>query len=191
VRPGARWCWPPLLVVALALLAAPAALAGELDRFFGSYVGRAEEGGGGRPGELRDVDLVIAPEGRGGLVVRWTNVTLVDGRRDVPGVRRRTDEVRLMPAGEGRPALYLARAPYDPFTERERPDPLAAGHPVRWATVEGDALRTYSLVVLDDGRYELQVYARTLTPEGIALDWRRIVDGETVRRMTGRTVRAD
>jgi hypothetical protein len=95
-----------------------------------------------------------------------------------------------MPAGEGRPALYLARAPYDPFTEREAADPLA-GHPVRWATVEGDALRTYSLVVLDDGRYELQVYARTLTPEGIALDWRRVVDGETVRRMTGRTVRAD
>jgi hypothetical protein len=181
-----------LLPLLLAALAPAAAKAGELDRFFGSYVGRAEEGGadGGGPRELRDVDLVIGPEGQGGLVVRWTNVTLVDGRRDVPGVRRRTDEVRLTPAGKGRPGLYLARAPYDPFTERERPDPVA-GEPVRWATVEGDALRTYSLVVLEDGRYELQVYARALTPEGVALDWRRIVDGETVRRMTGRTVRAD
>ena len=40
----------------------------------------------------------IIRKGEDGLLLTWTNVTLVNGRRDVPGVQRRTDEMWLVPA---------------------------------------------------------------------------------------------
>ena len=189
MRTGNAPLLAPAAAAAAAAVLAVAATAADLRPFFGAYVGRAVESGpGGRAGEERDIDLVIRPGDAGELVIGWTNVTLVGGRRDVPGVKRRVDEVRLAPVPNR--DLYLARAAYDPFSERHTPDPLA-GDPLRWAAVEGDAIRTYSLAILDDGGYELQTYARSLTPDGVALDWRRVVDGELVRRMTGHAVRAD
>ena len=105
--------------------------------------------------------------------------------RDVPSLGWRA--YRLVPAPDR--DFYLARQAYDPFTERRQPDPLG-GDALRWATVTGDTLRTYSLAILDDGTYELQTYDRTLTPDGIRLDWRRSVDGQVVRQATGHAVRA-
>ena len=181
---------PVLLAAALGLgTAALAAAPTDLDRFAGTYVGVAEETDpADRSRSRRDIDLVISAEGHGGLQIAWSNVTLVNGRRDVPGVERRVDEVRLVPAPDR--DFYLARQAYDPFTERRPPNALG-GDPLRWATVAGDSLRVYSVVILDDGRYELQTYDRTLTPDGLRLDWQRTVDGEVVRRATGHAVRAE
>ena len=119
--------------------------------------------------------------------MRWTNVTLVDGRRDVPGVRRHADEMLLVPA-PGR-SFFLAGIGYDPFQTHHEPDPMA-GDPLRWAVVNGEALDTYSFVIDPDGRYELQMSKRHPMPDGMRLQFDRIVDGEVVRRMTGRGVRA-
>lgn len=180
-----RGCWIGVLTLGLV---GPAAAADRLDPFVGAYVGRAEETGkGGEPGEQRDIDLVISPSGKGGLSLEWTNVTLVDGRRDVPGVKRKADRLNLTPAPERQ--LYLATPGYDPFKERSAPEPMA-GDPLRWGALEGDMLRVHSFAILEDGSYELQTYTRDLTPEGIALDWRRVVDGKVVRQMTGHAVRA-
>ncbi len=183
-------CIPALMLLAAIQAALPAeAMGADLQRFLGTYVGRAEEAGlAAGPGEERDIDLVIKPEGKEGLALSWTNVTLVDGRRDLPGVRRRADEAHLVPA-PGR-QFYLARAAYDPFAEKRPPD-LLAGDPLRWATIGERDIKAYSLVILDDGRYELQAYTRSITAEGLALEWHRVVDGELVRHMTGKAVRAD
>jgi hypothetical protein len=182
----------PAIVLAAALGLGTVALAaapGDLGRFVGTYVGVAEETDTDPPSRRqRDIDLVISAEAHGGLQIAWSDVTLVDGRRDVPGVERRVDQVRLVPAADR--DFYLAREAYDPFTERHPPNPLG-GDPLRWATVAGDSLRVYSLVILDDARYELQTYDRTLTPDGLRLDWQRTVDGEVVRRATGHAVRAE
>ena len=62
------------------------------------------------------------------------------------------------------------------------------GDPVRWAAIGGNSLYVYSFVVLEDGRYELQIYERERTAKGLDLEFQRIVDGEVVRRITGRTV---
>ena len=66
-----------------------------------------------------------------------------------------------------------------------------AGDPLRWGSLGDDSLRVYSFVILDDGRYELQIYTRTLTGGGLRLEWKRLVDGELVRHMTGDLVRTD
>jgi hypothetical protein len=155
----------------------------------GAFVGRAEQvdlPDGGR--EQRDIDIVIAPYEGEGLRISWTNVTLVNGRRDVPGVKRRSDEILLVPAPDR--DFYLAGVGYDPFRGRSEPDPMR-GDPLRWGTIEGGSIDVHSLVILDDGRYELQTFQRRPTPEGMTLEFARIVDGQLVRRMAGHAVRAE
>ena len=179
-----------LLGMALAMDAATPVLAQQADLkpLFGMFVGRAEEVDlSNHTKEQRDIDIVIAPYQRNGLKVEWTNVTLVDGRRDVPGVKRREDEMLLVPAPDR--SFFLAGVGYDPFRDRGELDPIK-GDPLRWGKVEAGILGIYSFQIQDDGRYELQVYERRPTEEGIALNYERIDDGEVARRMTGRAVRA-
>ena len=106
---------------------------------------------------------------------------------DVPGVKFRHDEVLLAPA-PGR-NFFLAQVGYDPFAEKRSLDPLA-GDPLRWGVAGGDTLSLYSFAIHDDGTYELQVTQRRPDGEGVALEFDRILDGQVVRRMTGRAVRA-
>ena len=170
----------------LALAAAPARAA---DPLVGSYVGRAHEVDLKNGQEIdRDIDIVIEPVDDSGLRITWTNVTLVDGRRDVPGVKRRSDQVTLKSTRDGH--FYLAAVGYDPFKTEHEADPTR-GDPLRWAVREGNTIEVYSFVILEDGRYELQAYERRLTDDGLNLGFERIVDGAVVRRMNGRAVRAD
>jgi len=165
--------------------AEPAGMKGLL----GVFVGRAEEqnAADGSP-EQRDIDMEITPYQDEGLKVRWTNVTLVDGRRDLPGVKRRHDEIVLAPAPDR--SFFLAGVGYDPFKDRDEPNPIQ-GDPLRWSVVADQSLAIYSFMILEDGRYELQVSRRDPLPDGIKLDFERIVDGEVARRLTGRAVRAE
>ena len=131
------------LVAALALLSAYGGVAAaqqrDLKPLVGAYVGRAEEIDlSSRQRELRDIDIVISATDEGGITIDWTNVTLVDGRRDVPGVKRRHDAVSLAPV-EGK-GYYLAGPGYDPFRGESKPDPLG-GKPLRWATLEAGVQR--------------------------------------------------
>jgi hypothetical protein len=177
-------------LLASALAGGPAeAGSDDLAPLIGTFVGRAEETDLTRgTKEERDIDIIVSRHGKKGLRIAWTNVTLVDGRRDLPGVKRRSDEVTLTPA-DGRD-FYLASPGYDPFHVRAHPNPVK-GDPLRWAVIEGGRIEIYSFQILEDGRYELQTYTRRATPAGMTLGFARILDGEVVRRMTGRAVRAE
>lgn len=179
-----------LALAALAFLAltAPSGAA-ELERFFGTYVGVAEvhDLEGDRT-YRRDMDVVIEPYQKAGFRILWINVTLVDGRRDVEGVKRRVQEVVF--ERSGKQGLFVSVPPQDPFREADPHEPLR-GDAVRWARIDGDHLHVYSFVVLPDGAYEIQDYDRVLTDKGIDIVFRRVVDGELVREIAGTTVRAD
>jgi len=182
-----RQCSIALACLAWLLGAWPAAAA-PLDAFFGSYVGVAEvKNAFGEVVEQRDMDIVISPFRRGGFRVRWVNVTLVDGRRDLPGVERRVAEVVFEPRDGAE--FFTEGHIIDPFTSREEIAPLA-GDPVRWAKLDDDGLHVFSFVVLPDGSYELHTYTRRLTDIGLDLFFERVVDGVMVRRIEGHTVRA-
>ena len=163
--------------------------ADHLSRFVGSYVGEAtvEDLTSGDRRE-RDLDIVVVPYRKHGLRIDWITVGLVDGRRDAPGVRRWSQTTLFEPAaGNG---FFVEVGESNVFRERQPTVPIK-GDPVRWTRVEENALNTFSFVVLEDGRYELQVYQRTLTDIGMDIRFERVVDGEVVRRATGRTVRID
>lgn len=160
-----------------------------LQPFYGSYVGSAEvvdlvTGETGR----RDLDIVIEPDDQSGFRLHWVSVALVDGRRDVPGVERRVQSVLFGPAEDGE--FFVETEEESPFRERGETLPMR-GDPVRWAYLEDDTLHVATFVVLEDGRYELQLYERSLTPNGLDIEFQRLVDGQLLTRIAGRTVRAD
>lgn len=174
--------------LALALCAGPAAAQNpDLAKFVGTYVGSAVEPTADPPVK-RDIDIVVEPYGKSGISIRWVNVTLVDGRRDVPGVKRRADQVILAPSDNG--SFFLAGEGYDPFATKRAMDPYT-GDPLRWAYLDDAGLHVVSFAILEDGRYELQSYTRTLTKDGMGLGFERMIDGEVKRNITGQAVRAE
>jgi hypothetical protein len=138
--------------------------------------------------EARDIDVEITPYERDGFRIRWVNVTLVDGRRNVPGVKRRVSELAFKPA-KGR-GFFVEVPQRNVFAEREEVEPLG-GDPVRWAVLDGGGLHVYSFVILADGRYELQAYSRKRTASGIDLHYERIVDGKRLRTIEGQAVKVE
>jgi hypothetical protein len=189
-RPPAARAATVLLTALAPVLAAPAsARAASLEPFFGTYVGTAEEkefvDGAIRQ---RDMDIVIEPYKRGGFKIHWVSVFLVDGKRAVPGVERRVQTVLFEPAEDR--DFFVEVAENNPFRERDETRPMR-GDPVRWASLDDQGLHVYSFAVLEDGRYELQVYDRTLTDIGLDIRFQRIVDSELMREITGTTARAN
>ena len=187
-----RAAWAVVAAAALLLAAAEGrahAAAGDLQEFYGTYVGTAEvrDLTTGETGE-RHLDIVIEPREPSGFRLHWVSVSLVDGRRDVPGVERRVQSVLFAPAEES--DFFVEVQEESPFRERGQTLPMR-GDPVRWAYLDGDTLHVASFVVLEDGRYELQLYERTLTPTGLDIEFQRLVDGVLLTRIVGHTVRAD
>lgn len=162
--------------------------AAQLTDYFGTYVGVAtvvKDGSGGE-GERRDIDMVISPYKGKGFRIEWVAVSLVYGRRDVPGVKRQKNEVLFEPGKNE--CCFVEVGKYDPFREHEALRPML-GEPVRWAVLDEYGLQIYSFAVLEEGGYELQRYNRRLTGQGIDLLYELIEDGVVKRRITGHTVR--
>jgi hypothetical protein len=187
-------------IAALATLLATIALAMPVHTFaadpaptlkpmLGVYLGRATvKDLDTRATEERDIDVEVTPFDRDGFRIRWVNVTLVDGRRNLPGVKRRVSELTFKPA-KGR-NFFVEVPQASVFAEREEVQPMG-GDPVRWAVQDAAGLHIHSFVILRDGRYELQTYSRKRTDTGIVLHYERVVDGRLVRTIDGQAVRVE
>ncbi len=188
-RPGLRLGRTVVALLLVVFAAGPALADGPVAPFLGTYVGSATVfDHSGTAVEQRDLDITISEGQRGAFTVTWVNVTLVDGRRDVPGVQRRVDQVTMMPGD--RPGIYVEEVRRSLFETRRRMDPMG-GEPLRWAAITNGRLGNYVLMINPDGTYELQAYERVLTEHGLDIDYRRILDGVVERRITGRTIRVD
>jgi hypothetical protein len=159
----------------------------DLKPFFGTYVGVATVEDADGEVHHRDMDVVIQPY-QDGFRVDWINVTLVNGRRDLPGVERRVQSALFEPIEDR--DMYVEVEPENLFQERKETQPMR-GDPVRWASIDGPRMHVYAFEVLEDGTYELQIYDRILTDKGLDIHFQRIDDGKVMRRITGHTVRAE
>jgi len=146
--------------------------------FFGTFAGSGATTGadasivGVTP---RDLDVKIEPSGNGGFTATWTTVLQVGGPRGE--VRRRTATQSFVPAG--RPHQFRATDSGDPVK----------GEMLSWARIRRTTLYIYEMTVLEDGRYDMQVYARTLTGNGMQLAYTRSRDGEQRRAVNARLVK--
>ena len=181
--------WAGLAVVACLLSGGDLhAASGDLKSFFGTYVGVAKVEDASGEVHHRDMDIEIQPYRDGGFRIDWINVTLVNGRRDVPGVERRVQSALFEPVEDR--DMYVEVEPENVFQERAETEPMR-GDPVRWASIDGPRMHVYAFEVREDGTYELQIYDRILTDKGLDIHFQRIADGKLTRRISGTTVRAE
>lgn len=168
---------PVVILVVAAMSAARAEQTKNIEDFYGSYVGQSisVEGEGLTP---RDLSVKIK-SAEGGFNVSWTTITKrVDGTK-----RKKSYSIDF--AVSKRKGIYSSAMRRDMFGNRRPIDPLAGGVPFVWATLKGSSLTVHALLITDDGGYELQSYVRTLTDEGLRLEFNRFRNGKAMRTITG------
>ena len=180
-RPGA-WI-AACAVLALGLGGATGAAAQERDlsirAFYGNWTGSAISESAVSvtfPVTIRDLDVTIA-ETATGFRLSWTTVLRQRGDPETPRVQRKSSVLDFV-AG-GRPGVWAAAG---------NTDPLASGS-YAWAHIEGQTLSVNILSIAKDGAYAMQVYERTVVPQGMELAFKRIVAGETVRTVDGKLIK--
>lgn len=124
----------------------------------------------------RDLDVEFSAQGSG-FRASWTTVLRQGGTRGNPDVRRRATVLNFVP---------MERAGQFRAVESGN---LLSGQPVTWARIRGTTLYVYEINLLDDGRWDVQTYARTLSGSGMQLQYTRLVDGERLRTVRGRLVK--
>jgi hypothetical protein len=177
-------------LIAVAILAVWSSVAGAQGRgqvrdvpiqaFFGTFNGSGFAEGTDKDyfgATLRDMDINIAaaPDG---FVATWTTVVRGGGDPANPRARKRSTTVAFK-GKAGKTGQYIGTESADP----------QSGKPAVWARIAGQTLYIYELNILDDGRYDMQTYARTLQGGGMDVVFTRLVDGEAQRSVKGKLIK--
>lgn len=124
----------------------------------------------------RDFDVVVAPDGDG-FTITWTTIIRSGGDPNNPDIRRRQATLTFEPAD--RAGMFEATDSGNPVD----------GEVLSWARIVDNTLSVHQMTLNENGGFELTTYDRTLTGLGMELDFRRIRDGEEVRKVTGRLIK--
>lgn len=162
------------LIFAIALSGLARAEDAAIAAFYGTYVGKATVENDGVSSE-RDLNVVVKPF-RKGFTVEWTTVT----RRAGGKTKRASYKINFRPSR--REGIFASAMKINKFGKGVPLDPLK-GDPYVWAKISGKTLTVHAMIILDDGGFEMQTYNRTLTDNGMSLDFERIRDGQPLRRI--------
>lgn len=127
---------------------------------------------------VRNIDVIITPDGDG-FALSWATILRQDGDADDSEIKQNHHALFFEPSDRA-----------DVFQGGVEADPLAGG-PFIWARIKGRTLTVHSLLVHEDGSYEIQTYDRTLSDAGMELYFTRVRDGELVRSVSGTLARVD
>ncbi len=179
-----------ILVAATAAIAVPVAWSEDvpIQAFYGKYEGRTLFPMG-EP-RNRELSVRIQPAGRFGFAVEWQ--TTIHKANDKPIRRDQVLEFEPTP----RANVYLAAPPPgndppSPGTEGSRVPGPVDGEPYAWARIAGSTLTVNVLTIEDNGDYVVQTYDRTLTDNGMTLEFMRVRDGHIERQIKGNLNRID
>ncbi len=148
----------------------------------------------------RGISVSISPvpdalPGVTGVEVSWTTLS----KRSNGKAKSKTHDAVFVPADPAETVFVAVRfsgAAEDiaklESNEAEKPDaPVTAPQrspgdprgtaPYLWGRIKGDTFSIYVVVVTEDGGYEIQVYDRTLTKEGMTLVYSRNRAGEHLK----------
>lgn len=162
-----------LLILGGGMSAARAEVA--INAFFGRWVGAGiseSEISANFQTTARDLEVIVTPHAQAGFEITWSTVQRQKGNPDDPTEKVKSTTLQFSPDAGG---LWRAGGS-DPF----------AGTPVAWARIDDNSLIVSTFTVTKDGAGETQIYRRTLSGMGMALDYRRVVDGELVRSAKAR-----
>lgn len=149
-----------------------------IDAFFGTYEGTAysSQNAASTP---RDIRVSIHPHGKG-FNVAWAT-TKSDGERKSYSINFEATT---------RPGIYGSAMRRNMFGDSVPLDPLK-GDPYVWARINDQTLTVYGFVITPEGSYDMQVYHRTLSEDGLELEFFRYLEGQPVRRIKGTLVKVE
>lgn len=148
--------------------------------FLGKYEGRSISNLAEDFSE-RDMNVDISRYEKDGFSVKWT--TVIRYADSSKSAKHKTHVISFLPVNS-QPGIYYAASKKDVFGRMAPADPFA-GEPITWAGIDGTVLTISALYIRRDGGYEIQVYKRTLTNEGMYLKFERFRDGVKLRSITG------
>jgi hypothetical protein len=171
------------MTLVLLLIAGASTSASAQDLSLGAFFGTFKGGGVAENNDsiyfgvtVRDFDVSIQPAGDG-FRVDWSTIIRRGGDPNNPKVRKKAQSTSFLPSGI--PGVYKAT---------DLADPLQGGR-YSWARISKRTLLIYILTIDDAGRYDMQIYERTLKPSGMDFIFRRVRDGEPVRVVTGKLIK--
>jgi hypothetical protein len=161
----------PALVLLVGILGArPVGSASSpIEPFFGQYRGKAVVGDDAET-SIRDLDVSIEPDGEY-FKINWSTAT----RRGDGEIKHKSYSISFAPSS--RPDIYRSAMRTDMFGNRVPMDPLR-GDPFVWSRIAEKTLTVYALLIDDVGRYDLQIYERTLVDNGLKLKFTRLREAE-------------
>lgn len=176
--------WARALATCITVATATAGLAASSDitPFYGEYEGEVAATDDGKLVK-RDLRVKISPHSKG-FTVEWTAVTTKANGK----VKRKDYTINFLPTR--RKGIYRSGEARDMFGNAVPRDPLK-GEPYVWARLHENTLTIFALHVLEDGGYEMQVYARTRVPDGLDLQYSRVRDGEVLRTVEAKLREVD
>ena len=170
-----RALFPVLLAVALAGPASSAETS--IEAFYGKYTGQTVTSGKDEFSK-RDLSVHIKPAGKDQFTIDWITFT-----QSASGKRKRK-EYSISCKPSERKNVFASAMKKNVFGKSVPLDPLK-GEPYVWARIHGKTLTVHAMMVTDDGGYEMQIYERTLTGNGMDLKFSRVRDGTTLKLITG------
>lgn len=177
VMTGAGVCLTAMLGFAVTQ---PAMAAQDIEQFVGEYVGETTFTDGDTEYK-RDLGVSITKTKQGFKIIWKTTTHKPSGE-----IKAKTYEIEFH--STKRENIYSSAMRTNVFGGRTALDPME-GDPYVWARITDDTLSVYALLVTEEGGYEMQVYDRTLTPDGLDLKFSRIRDGKNLRLIEARLKR--
>ncbi len=153
--------------------AAGMALAGDPAKFYGKFTGEVTTSVAPKPTDVgtkrnSTVEIKAAPET--GFLVFWT--TEFPERPEGPD-RVRTTSLHFLPTTN--PDIWRSERSGDPIH----------GQALIWAQVTAQSFTVYTTIIPKDGSPIMTIYRRTLSGEGMNLEFERLEDGKRKTLVSG------
>lgn len=147
-------------------------------KFYGTYTGNAASVITGELSE-RELTVTIKPWEDKGFTVEWTTLIYrADGRKKLTDL-----SINFYPSA--RPGIFAAAMRTDVFGQAVPFNPVGEqADPYVWAGLETDTLTVSALYIVDGGGYEMHVYQRSLTEDGLSLEFERLSNGDQVTNVS-------
>ncbi len=146
----------------------------DLERFIGTYAGDyvTEPVGLVKPGDLH---LRFQTQGEG-FKLDWQSLADTDEKP------KHHDNVSFVPTH--RDNIYLAVMRCDMFGNLEPLDPMR-GEPFMWASIEGNRLNVYVMLIGERGTHDLRIYRYLLKDGTMTLSFERQSDEDRIQKISG------
>ena len=174
-----RGAMAALLVLFLQL---PAASAADLNiaAFFGQWRGSAVSSSNvSIYFEIteRDLDVRVGPYQQGGFEITWSTVQRQKGDPNNPTEILKSTTMAFLPTSKAGQWRAVGAG-----------DPVETGN-YAWAGIKKKTLTIYSMSIGERGTYEMQIYRRTLSGRGMALEFNRVNEGQPKRSAKGQLIK--